>query len=126
MKKSNKQFAEALYKTTKGLKDKDLERVLFNFAKLLVRSHKLKQAERIIEEYIKYAKKQEGVKEIEITSAHKLDQETIDKIKQVFGDKVNEQQIIDKNILGGVSIKLEDKILDATIKTQLKQLKNAL
>ncbi|NLZ97011.1 MAG: ATP synthase F1 subunit delta [Candidatus Magasanikbacteria bacterium] len=126
MKKSNKQFAEALYKVTKSLKDKDLERVLFNFAKLLVRSHKLKQAERIIEEYIKYAKKQEGVKEIEITSAHKLDQETIDKIKQVFGDKVNEQQIIDKNILGGVSIKLEDKILDATIKTQLKQLKNAL
>jgi len=49
MKKSNKQFAEALYKVTKGLKDKDLERVLFNFAKLLVRSHKLKQAERIIE-----------------------------------------------------------------------------
>lgn len=126
MKKSNKQFAEALYEVTKGLKGKDLDRVLLGFAELLVRSHKLKQANRIIEEYIRYSKKQEGVVEIEITSAHKLDQKTIDKIKQVFGDKVNEQQVVDENILGGVSIKMEDKILDATIRTQLKQLKNVL
>ena len=126
MKKSNKQFAEALYEVTQGLKGKDLERALLGFAELLVRSHKLKQADRIIEEYIRYAKKQEGVVEIEITSAHQLDQKTIDKIKQVFGDKVNEEQVVDESILGGVSIKMEDKILDATIRTQLRQLKRAL
>ncbi len=126
MKKSNKQFAEALYEVTQGLKGKDLDQALLGFAELLVRSHKLKQAGRIIEEYIKYAKKQEGIVEIEITSAHKLDQKTIDKIKQVFGSNVNEEQVVDENILGGVSIKMEDKILDATIRTQLKQLKRVL
>ena len=126
MKKINKQFAEALYEVTKGLKGKDLDQALFSFAELLVRSHKLKQADRIIAEYVKYAKQQEGVVEIEITSAHELDQKTLDQIKQVFGKKVNEQQLVDESILGGVSIKMEDKILDATVKTQLKQLKKAL
>ncbi len=125
-KRTNKQFAEALYEVTKGLKGKDLEQALVGFAELLVRSHKLKQADRIIEEYVKHAKKQEGVVEIEITSAHQLDSKTIDKIKQVFGNKVNEEQIVDESILGGVSIKMEDKILDATVRTQLKQLKRIL
>lgn len=123
---SNKQFAEALFETTKGLKGEKLNEALRQFVLLLVKYHKLKQGSRIIAEFEKYAKKQAGVVEIEITSARKLSEITLDHIKKVFGEQVESIEKVDETLLGGVTVKMEDKILDASLKTQLLNLKQSL
>lgn len=126
MKKSNKQFAEALYEVTKGLSGRDLDQALVSFAELLVRSHKLKQADRIIAEYIKYAKQQEGIVEMTVVSTRKLEKHTLDTINKAFGGKAEMKEDLDKALLGGVKIKTGDKIFDGSVKKQLTILKKQL
>lgn len=123
---STKQFATALYEITVGLHGEKLHEALGQFVLLLVKYHKLKQGARIIAEFEKYAKKQAGVVEIEITSARKLSETTLNHIKKIFGEHTESVENVDETLLGGMKVKTEDKILDATLKTQLLNLKNSL
>lgn len=125
-KSSNKQYAKALFEITKNLKGENLTKVLKKFVAILVRNHKLKQSGRIINEFVKISKKDEGISEIEISSARKLDDEAITKIKKIFGSKVEESEMLDEKLIGGVVIKTEDKIFDVSIKTQLNKFKQLL
>jgi len=125
-KMSNRQYAQALYEVTVDLKGEDLKHAITEFVRILVRDHKLRQGENIIAEFVKYSKKQAGEVEIEVTSARELDKTTLEKIKKIFGDKVEAVTKVDKSLLGGVSVKLEDRILDASLKTQLNKLKLSL
>ena len=122
-KNSNRQYAQALYEVTKDLSGADLSMALKNFVELLIRDRRFKKADNIIFEFEKYVKKQAGEVEVEIISAKKLDKNIIEKIKVVFGEKVKAIENIDSNILGGIKLKTEDKILDASLKTQLNNLK---
>jgi F-type H+-transporting ATPase subunit delta len=119
-----KKFAIALYEATRNLSGKDLEGVLSSFVNLLNEKHKLKSADKIIAEFIKYAKKQEGIMDITISSARELDNKVIEEIKKIFGKQTESVENIDENLLGGVVIKTDDVIFDGSIKTQLVKLKN--
>jgi len=125
-KSSNKQYAKALFEVTKNLKGEMLTKVLMKFIAILVRNHKLKQSERIIKEFIKIGKKEEGIAAIEISSARKLDVEAVTKIKKIFGNKVEESESLDELLIGGVVVKTEDKIFDVSLKTQLNKFKQLL
>ena len=125
-KNSPKDYAIALYQTTNKLSGKALNEAVVEFVKLLAGKQKLKQAEKIIAEFLAYAKKQEGIQDIAITSAHKLDAKTSETIAQVFGKQVEATHAIDESLLGGFIVKTEDKIFDASLKTQLVRLKQSL
>lgn len=123
---SNKQYASILYDVTKEVSGEDLEQVVKNFVVLLNANHKLKQTDKIIDEFIAYAKKQEGIMDIKITSAKKLDEKVIEQIKQIFGKQTESVEKQDESILGGVIIKTDELIFDASLKTQLNNLKNKI
>lgn len=125
-KNTPKIYAIALLKSISGLSEKNLSTTLKNFVALVAREHKLKQMPKIISEFIRLAKKEEGIQEIKIQSARKLDEKTIEKIKQIFGKNVEATNEVDENMLGGVKIKTGDKILDGSLKTQLNKLKQTL
>jgi F-type H+-transporting ATPase subunit delta len=126
MKKSNRQYAKALYEATLGVKEQQLDEMLKKFAGILVRDRKLKQSEAIIAEFVKYSKKQDGVMEIKIKSARALSHATIGNIKKMLGEKIESVEEIDNSLLGGVVIESDDEILDASIKTQLVRLKEQM
>lgn len=125
-KNTPKQYAIALHKITAGLSGKNLDEALKQFVILLAKDQKLKQADNIIAEFIRYSKKEEGINEIEITTTGNLDEKTIENIKKSFGEKVEAVIKIDKTILGGIKIRTEDRILDASLKTQLLKLKESI
>lgn len=124
--KSVRQYAKALYEATKDASKQQLGQILDNFLLMLQKDNKIKKAEYIIEEFVRYAKKAEGIKEIEIESARKLDSTTVEKIKRIFDGKAEVTQTINKGIIGGLRIKVDDMIFDASIKKQLNRLKNNL
>ncbi len=125
-KKSNFQFAKALYEVTKDLPKGHLPEVIEQFVLILQKNNKLKKADYIIEEFISYSKKQEGIKMIEIETARKLDHSVLAKIKKTFGEKSEITEIVNKDLLGGVRIKVDDLVYDASIRLQLKNLKEKL
>lgn len=125
-KQSNKQYAVALYEATKGVSANQATDIVKNFLGVLQRDNKLKKVEYIIEEFIKYSKRAEGIKEVEIESARKLEGATVEKIRKLFGAKTEVTEKINKDIIGGLRIKVDDLILDASIKNQLNRLKQNL
>jgi len=125
-KNSLRQYAIALYEATSGANKDDITAIVGNFASMLAKSRELKKAGRIIDEFIEYAKEKEGYVRINITSASKLNEKTLHAIKKVFGDKVESVETIDPSLIGGLTVKTKNVILDASVKTQLLKLKQSL
>jgi F-type H+-transporting ATPase subunit delta len=125
-KKTNLQFAKALYQITKDLPENNLPEVIKQFFLVLQKNNKLKKIEYILEEFIKYSKKQSGIKTVEIESAQEIDESMIHKIKKIFGADSEISQVVNRDILGGIKIKVDDTVYDASIKTQLHKLKQSL
>ena len=71
-----------------------------------------------------------GVIKAEIVSAAEIDEETLSKIKEkienLFGKKAEITVKLDPSLIGGFIVKIADKVLDASIKTQLEMLKKAI
>ncbi len=127
MKRSRvKELAIALYEATENMEGKNLQAVLNEFVKLLTKEGRLNQAERIISEFEAYAKKKDGIVSLQVTTVHPLNKKVSAQISALWKDKAEMTEVVDKSILGGIIIKTEDKILDASLKTQLNSLKKSL
>ena len=120
---NNRQYAKALYEITKGLSPEKMKKAVRGFVEYLAKKNRLKQGERIVAEFLSFAKSQEGIQEIEITCAHELETKTLEKIKKVFGEKVEATIKLDPAVLGGIKVKTADKIFDASLQKQLSQLR---
>jgi len=130
MRISSKQYAESLYQVVKE-KDCDVSDAIKKFIKILVSNNDISKADKIVEDFVKIWNKKEGIVEAEITSARELDKDTVKLLHEYiakFSDATDVilNKKINKNILGGVIIKCGDKILDASLKMSLKELKNNL
>lgn len=126
MRKSHpKAYARALHELTQGKRGAELNKILERFVAHLAKTRMLKQSDRIINEFIHYAKAQEGTAEIEIHSARELTTATINQVKSALGggDKVEAAVSVDSTLLGGVVVRAKDRILDGSLKTQLNLLK---
>ncbi len=125
-KQSNLQFAKALYEVTKDLPEAKVPEVIKQFFLVLQKNNKLNKINYIIDEFIKYSKKQMGIKTVNVETVHPADQELLGKIKKVFGQDAEISQTINKNLLGGIKIKVDDTIYDSSLKTQFSKLKESL
>lgn len=126
IKQNPKNYARALYEATKGMHGKELSDAINRFVRLLAKSQMLKKAERIIAEFINYAKAAEGIIDIKIASTRALDEKIVSRIKQAFGDKVESTETINPKLLGGIVVKSGNMIFDASLQRQLVRLKGVL
>ncbi len=125
-KQSNLQFAKALYEITKDAPEAKIPEIIKEFFVVLQKNNKLKKIDYIVDEYIKYAKKQSGIKTIEIETAQPITDNTIDKIKKIFGEQSEISQKINKSLLGGARITVDDMIYDGSLTAQLQKLKHLI
>lgn len=125
-KQTNLQFAKALYEVTKDLPESKLPEAVKEFFLVLQKYNKLKKTEYILNEFIAYSKKQSGTKTIEVETVQPITEATVEKIKKIFGKNSEISQITNKDMLGGIKIKVDDTVYDASLKTQLHKLKQSL
>ncbi|RKQ63158.1 ATP synthase F1 subcomplex delta subunit [Thermovibrio guaymasensis] len=97
---------------------------------LMARRNRLGLLKDFKEEFESFVNSRLGIVKAEITSASELDQETLDKIakkiEELFGKRAEIVVKLDPSIIGGFIVKVADKVLDASIKTQLENLKKAI
>ena len=125
-KRTTTEYAKALYEFTKGLKGEKMHLAVAEFVKLLAREHKLARGERIIVEFVKYAKKMEGTIPLTVTTAREMTEKELLKIGDAVSKQAEVTPLIDSRIIGGVVIKTDDMIFDGSMKTQLLKLKQSL
>ncbi|PIR03382.1 MAG: ATP synthase F1 subunit delta [Candidatus Magasanikbacteria bacterium CG11_big_fil_rev_8_21_14_0_20_43_7] len=121
-----KQYAKILFELTDGKSGEALEQSVQSFVAFLMRERALSKKTYLMNAFREYAKLQEGIQKIAITSARELSGKMIKEISELFGKKVEVETKIDTSIMGGVIVRSGDTILDASVKTQLQQLQRQL
>ncbi len=101
-----------------------------NLVYLLISKGKLKTANLISEEYDRLLNEHYGIKSAEVTTAIPLDNVEKEKLSQnletLIGKKVSMQVQIDPDILGGFIARIDDSLIDGSIRSRLEMLKKRL
>ena len=131
MRASAAQYAKTLYELTADKNKSEMDGIAANFAKLLAKNNRLKMSPAIIEKFGNIWNQENGILEAEVESAYPLDAETSDKIKKEIKEKYGAKEVIlnnkiNKDIKGGLIIKIGDEVTDGSVKKQLKMLEQAL
>ncbi|MCK4591887.1 ATP synthase F1 subunit delta [Candidatus Parcubacteria bacterium] len=127
MKITPKQYAISLYETTKNVDGFEIEKRIKNFVDILKKNNDLSLVDKIVDEYNKHHRNQRNISRIEITSSNKLNPEILNKIIQKFKKQIEIEEKIDKSLIGGMVIKIDNSLLiDGSVKRKLEDLKKNL
>jgi F-type H+-transporting ATPase subunit delta len=103
------------------------DEVVVNFLELLIEKHRVPAIFRIRREFESLWQEENKLLPVQVTSAIELDQETVDNIGKTIGDRtgrrVELQSVVDPDILGGIVLRVGDRILDASIANRLESLR---
>ncbi|MCL6635552.1 MAG: F0F1 ATP synthase subunit delta [Peptococcaceae bacterium] len=101
-----------------------------NFLALLVDRRREVFFADIVAEFVKLANAGRNIVAAQVTSAVELNNEEKGKLDQVLarltGKKVQTSYAVDPSLIGGVVVRMGDKIIDGSIKTRLATLKERL
>ena len=128
MKFTAEEYAKALYLAVSESRDQD--RVLDNFVLILKQNGDLGLIDELEREFYKLERVASGVKLAEVHSATPLSAQMeaalIDKLNRHVGGKVELKQEIDQGLLGGVVIRVDEELMDGSLKKNLQELKKEL
>ena len=105
----------------------DADQTFMNFLETLVERHRMPEVFRIRERYNALYDAEMKLLPVEVTSAVELDEETVraigESIGRGTGNKVQVTSVVDPDILGGISLRVGNVILDASIRNKLNLLR---
>ncbi len=127
MKITAQQYAQALQETLEQTSEKDQDKVIDNLVKVLEANNQTGLYEDIIKEFELLTQKLAGIKQVNVTTATDTDEKLIiDNLNKLVGKEINLTKNTDPSIIGGVVIKVDDTLIDGSIKTQLNNLQDKL
>jgi F-type H+-transporting ATPase subunit delta len=107
-----------------------LQPLLDHFMKLLAAKHKLGQLDQIADAYDDLLEEQLGKIEVDVTVAQKLSPDQLEdvrkKVSSALGKDAVVHQYVDESIIGGLILRVQDKLIDASVKTQIAKLREQL
>ncbi|HEY8365388.1 MAG TPA: ATP synthase F1 subunit delta [Haloplasmataceae bacterium] len=101
---------------------------LMNFLNVIVENNRFIDVDYIKQEFVDLYNDYLNIMHVEARTSTLLTSEQINllekKLERKYRHKIQIENIIDKNIIGGVMLKINNQIIDYTIKTQLQSLKS--
>lgn len=108
----------------------DIQPLAKNFARLLVQKGRSSNARDVADAFTRMADEAEGIAIAEVVSAVDLTPEQLQsmeqKLSQSMGKRVRVTATTDPAILGGLVIKVGDRLTDGSVRSRLRQLKREL
>jgi F-type H+-transporting ATPase subunit delta len=119
---STEEKKEGLGKVLDGADD-----VVRNFLELLIEKHRMPAVHRIRRAYETLWEEANQLLPVEVTSAIELEPQTVKQIGDAIGERtgrrVQLESKVDPDILGGIVVRVGDRILDASIANRLESLR---
>ncbi len=110
--------------------EQDTNETTRNFLKLLVEKNRFGLIFQIIEAFDEMLNKINNIAQVNVTGAIELDNDSKGKIENKLREKLNKEINIayntDSSIIAGLIYKIEDDILDTSLKHKLEELKKEL
>ena len=126
-----KQYAQSLYESIDGAGDKEAKVIIDNFAQTMIRNNHGSKLEKVLRHFSTIWNKNRNIIEAKIISANVLSAKTEAEIKKYIdsktkGSEVRVERIIDKNIIGGFVLRLDDIVFDLSLKTKVNEIKKII
>jgi F-type H+-transporting ATPase subunit delta len=107
-----------------------LSPLLNNFIGVLDAHGRLGGIAHIADAYDELLEEQLGKIEVDVTSAQKLTPEQVERVRQRVSQVLKKDavvhQYVDPEIIGGLVIRVQDKLIDASVRTQLAALRERM
>ncbi|MED3649071.1 F0F1 ATP synthase subunit delta [Heyndrickxia sporothermodurans] len=105
--------------------------VVVNTLMLLTERHRVNEITSVADEYIELANLNNGIAEAIVYSTRPLNASESEAISSVFAKKVgrvslNIENVIDMDLLGGVKVRIGNKIFDGSLRGKLDRLERSL
>jgi len=80
-------------------------------------------------DYIEFYARHKNIRRVRLTSAVEASADTIARVKQLAGEGASSVELtpeVDPDIIGGLIVQIDDKVYDASVRTQLAKIKDNL
>lgn len=108
----------------------DVQPLALNLAKLLITKGRSLDAGAVAWQFQRMADAEAGIEHAEITTAVDLTPEQVraieERLSQASGKTVRASATVDPAIIGGVVVRMGDRLVDGSVRTRLKQLRREL
>ena len=127
MKITPKQYAISLYESTKNVDQVEIDKRIKNFIDILKKNNDLSLVDKIVDKFHECYRQERNISKIEITSNAKMDSAILNKIIHKFNDQIEIEEKIDKLLIGGMVIKINnDTLINGSVKRKLEELEKSL
>jgi F-type H+-transporting ATPase subunit delta len=104
--------------------------LVMNFMMVANRKGRLGILRQIAAAYAELLEQQMGIIEVDITVAQRLSPEQFDDVRRRVGEALKREvvlhQYVDESIIGGIVLRVQDRLLDASVRAQLQAIRRKL
>jgi F-type H+-transporting ATPase subunit delta len=108
----------------------NIQNITLSLIDLLVQNGRESFLPAVARVFIHQTKEHNGITESVLTTAVKVDnkikKQIVDLVSGIFKTKVDLKEIVDKEIIGGFILRIEDNYIDASIKNKLRKIEKVL
>ena len=108
----------------------DVSPLAMNFARLLVAKGRSTDARSAADAFERMADEHDGIAHATVTTAVELSADQLSaissRLSRSLGRDVRARSVVDPSIIGGVVVRVGDKLVDGSIRTRLKRLRREL
>jgi len=101
-----------------------------NIIFLLVRRHRIEQLPRVVAEFVRLDDRRQGITHATATSAVPLTDSEVRaltaRLEQMTGGRIDLTTDVDGDLLGGLIVRVGDRLIDGSVRGRLERLRNQL
>ena len=108
----------------------EVDQLALNLARLLIAKGRTLEAREIADAFGRLADEHEGLAQAEITTAVPLEPDQVAAMEQRLGEALGKQITatadVDADIIGGVVLRIDDHLIDGSVRSRLRRLRREL
>jgi F-type H+-transporting ATPase subunit delta len=101
-----------------------------NLVLLMVRRGRPRAIPRMVEHFASLLRRERGVSLAEVRTALPLDEEqrtaVLDRLHELTGDEIEINEVVDEGLIGGITVRIGDRLYDASVRSRLERLRTRL
>jgi F-type H+-transporting ATPase subunit delta len=108
----------------------DVSPEAMNLVLLMVRRGRPGAIGRMIERYEELLRRHRGVSLAEVRTALRLEEEQrsaiVERLYELTGDEIEINEVVDESLIGGITVRIGDRLYDASVRNRLERLRARL
>ena len=104
--------------------------LVFNLLQVMNQKGRLGQIRQVAAAYADLLQDQKGIVEVDVHVAEKLSDEQLQDVKRRVGEALKREvvahQYVDPSLIGGLVLRVQDRLFDASVKAQLRAVRRQL